>query len=161
MKLLLLVLLLLAVVCCTAHPGNFGCHRVGLIDWKQSGHYCFKYFSVKLNYLNAQIYCANVKRGTQLASIHSAAQNQMILELIGYKGTKKVRTWIGGKRSGYRKPFRWNDGTPWNYSNWKRGEPNLMFRNEDCLEMNYKNAGKWNDVRCYQKKPFVCQYRLH
>ena len=50
--------------------------------------------------------------------------------------------WAGGKRPSNGATFEWVDGTDWDYSNWRGGEPNSA--NELYLEINYPGNG-WND----------------
>ena len=72
--------------------------------------------------------------------------------------------WVGGYRassSGGSMPWtgqwKWSDNSPFNYYNWKDGEPN----NWNGLEFNimvFTSNGKWNDG--HQTKPYVCEYKL-
>ena len=56
-----------------------------------------------------------------LASIHSEEENDFLREITG--NTHKV--WLGGRRCcpGCQ-AFEWSDGTPWDFTDWYRGEPN-------------------------------------
>ena len=78
--------------------------------------------------------------------------------------------WLGGRRDpGNRDNFLWSDGTPWDYSNWARGQPDdgkylgQPDRLEECAHM--WEAGhlplaerhKWNDRPCSAGRTFVCK----
>ena len=71
--------------------------------------------------------------------------------------------WLGGRRDpGNRNNFVWSDGTPWDYRNWARCEPDDNGV-EDCAHM--WEAGhlplaerhKWNDRACSHLRTFVCK----
>ena len=55
-------------------------------------------------------------------SVHSAEENDFVANFADH-GDSWI--WLGGERECDDCPaFRWSDGTPWDYENWKRGEPN-------------------------------------
>ncbi|XP_078380290.1 neurocan core protein-like [Oculina patagonica] len=59
--------------------------------------------------------------------------------------------------------FRWTDGTELRYRNWNVGEPNNFKGYEHCAEI-FVNNGKWNDIPCWLKRPYVCEkggLRIH
>ena len=78
-------------------------------------------------------------KGGNLASIHSAAENEFIRSTFGSYGNLH----IGLTDYGSEGTFYWIDGTSVGYTNWNPGEPN-NFLNEDYVEM-YSGSGKWND----------------
>ena len=98
-------------------------------------------------------YEAALAMGGNLASIHSAEDNQKVLDVIP-AGLSRV--WIGAirKRPGSgdsADKWGWTDGSKWNYANWRNGEPN------DCCKAQtgnigeiygeiQKSDGKWNDI---------------
>ena len=47
--------------------------------------------------------------------------------------------------------------TPLSYTNWYAGQPDNAGGFEDCMEINYKTPGKWNDSPCTEKRKYVCQ----
>ena len=66
------------------------------------------------------------------------------------------RFWIGASRNPSAKgKFIWNDGTKMKTSYWKKGEPNNVH--EECVEINLRQHGKWNDCRCQTKLNIACQ----
>ena len=93
-----------------------------------------------------------IAMGAQLASIHSAAENEAVKQLLPAAG----RVFIGAirKRPGSgdgADKWGWTDGSAWDYANWRSGEPN------DCCKAQtgnigevygeiQKSDGKWNDI---------------
>ena len=64
--------------------------------------------------------------------------------------------------------FIWTDGTPTDYENWARGEPNdwqegqarcdpeaVVEGGEDCVEQ-YVQSMEWNDVSCDAERAYIC-----
>ena len=45
------------------------------------------------------------------------------------------------------------------YINWNDGEPNSYFESEDCVEVKPAEGFGWNDERCDQMKPAICEKR--
>ena len=50
-----------------------------------------------------------------------------------------------------------NDGQKLVYTNWRSNQPD---GDGDCTEVCPDHEGKWNDINCASKKPFVCQIPL-
>lgn len=109
-------------------------------------------------------YQAALTMGGNLASIHSAEDNKKVVDVI--PGGTGGRIFIGairkrphsnqsaaanmasGKDPRY---WAWTDGSEWNYSNWRNGEPNDCCKGQ-TLNMGEiygeigKADGKWNDI---------------
>ena len=43
------------------------------------------------------------------------------------------------------------------YTNWEEGEPNNHGNREDCVEVNFRSPGLWNDAVCGALRPFMCE----
>ena len=89
--------------------------------------------------------------GLQLASVHSAAQNALLLTAAAGNSV-----WIGGTDAASEGAWVWSpSNTPVSYTNWMAGEPNNYAGGEDCMQ--FYTDGKWNDDGCTKKKKYVCQ----
>ena len=94
-----------------------------------------------------------------LVSLHSEEEHQFVVGLDGGTGYP----WLGGRRDpGNRNNFVWSDGTPWDYRNWARCQPDDINRREDCAHMEDVNqwnriSGLWNDRPCSHLRTFVCK----
>ena len=105
-----------------------------------------------LSWSNAYTTCQ--RAGLRLASVHSAAENALLVTAAA--GNK---VWIGGTDAASEGTWKWSpSGTPLSYTNWNGGEPNNLGR-EDCLEF-WASTGKWNDAPCTSAihiRKYVCQ----
>lgn len=87
---------------------------------------------------------AAVTQGAHLVTIRNANENGW----LGQTFDPSVRYWIGLNDRATEGPFVWVSGETSTYTNWKSGEPNDYFGNEDCAEINNSVAGGWNDFSC-------------
>ena len=112
-----------------------------------------------------------VALGGHLVTIHSAAENQFIVNnvLVNFAGSggpnlSDVPLWIGlydptgagsndGSSSGHAANFVWADGSTSTYRNWNSGEPNNAGGTEYYAAINWhysvsssETVGTWNDT---------------
>ena len=105
----------------------------------------------------ASNYCS-CKYGTSLASVMSESDSD---DVFG-DGTwyyDHGSMWIGlrdGDGPGNEGNYRWDNGNPFIYENWKSHEPN-KWNNQDCVIIDNAN-GEWEDCGCekYKTPAFVC-----
>jgi hypothetical protein len=99
--------------------------------------------------------------GWELVSIHSDAQNSMVLNALHTAQIWNGEAWIGLERIGIPAPngdttdkklWRWSDGTPVDYVHWAPNEPNNWGPGEVKGTM-YASNGLWNDN--YNNFPFL------
>ena len=117
-----------------------------------------KYVVVELpmHYPNAQAYCEeNV--GTDLASIHSDADNDEALSLCASHDC-----WIGLDRLGDGE-WAWRDDSALDYgSNRSEGDPwadtdaSSDRVGEDCVQLRHDDLGLWHVVFCGEMERFLC-----
>lgn len=132
------------------------CPVCGIHDWRRFGNTCYKLFTSKVSFANAELYCRRRISGGRLASIHSRMDNQLLATLYPCVAT---RAWVGGLHLQQGTSYIWTDGTDFNYQNWAPGEPNNLHGKEFCMEM-YR-TGKWNDMPCNSQQFFICEYHLN
>jgi len=104
---------------------------------------CFMYFSTPMTRDAARSVCAGFGPTAHLAIIKSAAENALVTRLIGTN-----HAFIGGSDETLEGAFVWDDGTPFQLTNWTTGEPNDAGGAEDCVEIVGATNGTWNDVPC-------------
>ncbi|XP_065121395.1 lectin-like [Paramisgurnus dabryanus] len=136
------------------------CNVDGFNDWFKVDKYCVKYFSTPLNFTDAENSCRRTVPGGHLVSVHNAGANNNLLSIVTKMNPKNLRIWLGGYELFQSGKFLWTDGSFWDYEDWTPGEPsNLYSSTEECVEMNWKDAGKWNDDSCNFKKNYICAFK--
>ena len=117
------------------------------------GRTCYRFFSSKVTWDEARRYCQNLK--AELASVTSFKTNEFLTTLT------QEECWIGGYKNG--STWQWTDGSEsiwWKYRNWASGQPDNIGGNQDKLQFNFKEPGKWGDEESHKQQPFICQKHL-
>ncbi|XP_051758985.1 lectin-like [Ctenopharyngodon idella] len=135
------------------------CDVDGFSDWFKVGRYCVKYFNTPANFTDAEFSCMKNVSGGHLVSVHNEKDNGQLLCTMTELSRNKPRVWLGGYQLFKTGKFRWLDGSSWIYQRWAAGEPNHIYTNEECVEMNWKVDGMWNDESCSVKKNYFCAFK--
>jgi len=110
-------------------------------------------------------------RGGHLATIQSAAENELVTELVNDSkflgGAEDVALTAAGKGD-----YRWITGEPLSYTNWEEGEPDraesrcvnsgpgplpgLSRCYEHCMAVT--GDGTWIDQRCDRVDGYICEW---
>ena len=121
------------------------------IGWKPFRDSCYKMITSVKTWRQGFEHCESA--GSQLVKV----TDQEELTYIYFTFVKPLDSgsaWIGlSLKNG---SFYWTDGSKPGYKNWNYGEPNNFNGREHCVEI-YVNNGKWNDIPCFVKRPFVCE----
>ncbi|XP_055509213.1 lectin-like [Leucoraja erinacea] len=120
---------------------------------------CYRRFSDKKTWSDAKVFCNHQPHSGHLATITSSDHNIFINNVIYAVNNKKPSTWIGLNDRCEERNFTWTDGSASSYRHWLLGEPNDI-NSEDCVVINFREVGVWNDISCVLKHDFVCSYKL-
>ncbi|XP_052400701.1 lectin-like [Carassius gibelio] len=138
------------------------CNVYGFTNWYKVGNVCVKYFNRPLNFTDAEFSCRKTAPGAHLVSVHKKEHNDKLLCIVKRFNPNNLRIWLGAFELFKSGQFLWLDGSYWDYEIWTRGEPNHMYTStEECVEMNWKETGKWNDHGCHFKKNYICAFKLN
>lgn len=110
---------------------------------------CYMLFNGLLEWDDARNACAILGQGAHLATIESAAENNIVDNLAGGSDV-----WVGGNDQSIEGTFVWVTGEPFIFTNWAAGEPNDNG-GQDCLQV--YGDGSWDDDSCAVSKPYVCE----
>merc|ERR1719167_278863 len=121
--------------------------------------YCYKFFSSQDMYIyigktwsKAEANCTAM--GAHLASIHDIKENDFIM--AEFDGIGEENGWIGLNRLSVVDGHEWSDKTPFEFYNWRYGEPNNAVDQESCVSIG-AGDGYWNDEMCSIGHAYVCK----
>ena len=111
--------------------------------WTPHKEKCYRIFYESLSWTRASAKCR--AESGHLASIPDKETEDFLVGLAKKKQPGiSIGLWIGGYRKNGDSEWQWNDGSPWSYTNWARGEPNNTRGREHHLELWWDTPG-WND----------------
>ncbi|CAL1591085.1 unnamed protein product [Knipowitschia caucasica] len=110
----------------------------------------YVYIPTARNWAHAQVHC--VALGGSLAVVHDSATDEFLKRLAQGR-----RAWIGLSDAQYNNVWLWSNSDPLRFTKFCRGEPNNKGGNEGCTEINFSSAKCWNDEKCENRRPFICQ----
>ncbi|GIY52804.1 secretory phospholipase A2 receptor [Caerostris darwini] len=135
--------------------------------WFSFGDMCYRLGGKKrsgmLTWEKAEEYCREEHNGN-LVTVHSQELQDFLTAFL--MQSAQYRVWIGLHDRINETDYKWEDGSPVNYTNWEPSEPSgPSNEKEDCTEMMYWSSrplgkpGMWNDISCDRETQFICQKR--
>ncbi|GAA6236402.1 type-2 ice-structuring protein-like isoform X2 [Lates japonicus] len=126
--------------------------------WTEYYDRCFFYVSKAMSWADAQKNCETMN--SNLASVHSDEEYQLIQKVVLVGSHGSGPTWIGGSDAQKEKFWFWIDGTTFKYENWCEGQPDDYHGAQDCALMNFAANKCWDDGSCEAALPSVCAKKI-
>ncbi|XP_037650482.1 lactose-binding lectin l-2-like [Sebastes umbrosus] len=123
--------------------------------WESFNNCCYKYVASVMNWADAELYC--VSEGANLVSIRSLDEETFVKSLIKNFDPAERPTWTGLSDIHKQGAWMWSDGSAVNFTYWSPGEPNNKGGLEHCVDRNFGDELKWNDVPCSKTYASVCK----
>ena len=152
-------------VACSSEAGGRCLLLAALCDsgWQKFDSACFSLQAGKLEWSASKTHCRELREDSELASIHSEAENNFVKTLLGGQSA-----WIGLEhtpRQDGQYAFSWLDGTPLDFTFWREEvgkQPNEPTTLLICV-MASSHTGLWIDYRVQEgmtKYGQLCKYSL-
>ncbi len=128
--------------------------------WQRSGNSAYLFVGAPTNWANAQANCATLGVSSNLVSILDAAERDFVSAL---NPTSATNRWIGARlirtSTPQTAPFRysWSDGSIFNFTSFRAGQPNDFGGSEDCLNIDNARPSLWLDVSCSLSRQYICK----
>ena len=92
----------------------------------------------------------------ELASPRSSTENEWFVNKADQLGLGIF--WLGVNDKINEGAWKTQHGLSQSYFNWHGGQPESIFKNDDCVGTNGKWGFNWNDYYCTSKLELLCTY---
>lgn len=155
-------------------------------DYLPEARGCYKAITETLEWSSAMEHCQSLNPSARLISIDSREESEDVTKYLKkklararvYKGRNRCSRpgqpvghaafWTSGQRvnmSDCSSEFVWKTTAgveaPLTYTQWLDREPNCWGGDEKCVEILLDRRSVWNDVMCYVRSCFICEYDLN
>uniref|UniRef100_A0A914UQQ7 Fibrinogen C-terminal domain-containing protein n=1 Tax=Plectus sambesii TaxID=2011161 RepID=A0A914UQQ7_9BILA len=126
--------------------------------WFSSGgsqNACYYVAVQKKKWLDAEDFCTNAGPNSHLISIATDFDNCNVDAAVSSMSffSNCSQFWLGGHYIALNGRFIWMDGSPWSYSNWCPGQPDI---NQTCVSSAVRTTGCWRTEPCENENCFIC-----
>ena len=113
----------------------------------------FSFCDLPMTWLEAAKFCED--QSSKLAWLDDEEQSEEVQAVASEIDDDDW--WIGVSDRAEEGEFSRADGTPADLANWADGEPDVYRCGEDCVALEEDKRGRWRDMHCAYRRPFVCR----
>ncbi|XP_034412860.1 lectin-like [Cyclopterus lumpus] len=113
---------------------------------------CVKYFQTPKSFDDAKEHCNS--SGSELVTFQTQEEMMKAVCVTLHGNPEPESLWIGVERSG--EGFVNVDGSEVKHAQWYPGQPDHFGGQENCVTINHKEWGLWNDANCKEEHHFMC-----
>uniref|UniRef100_A0A1L8D631 BATXCTL26 n=1 Tax=Bothrops atrox TaxID=8725 RepID=A0A1L8D631_BOTAT len=117
-------------------------------DWSSYERHCYRVFQRKMNWADAERWCAQQYKESHLVSFHSSEEVDFVVSLT-YPILKASFVWTGLSNIWKECRLEWSDGTKVNYKAWGSGSQCVASKTTD---------NQWWSRDCTDLQYFVCKF---
>uniref|UniRef100_A0A1L8D648 BATXCTL22 n=1 Tax=Bothrops atrox TaxID=8725 RepID=A0A1L8D648_BOTAT len=117
--------------------------------WSSYEGHCYKLFQQKMNWANAERWCAQQRKECHLVSFHSSEEVDFVVSLT-YPILGPDLFWTGLSNIWKECSFEWSDGTEFNYNNWSSESECVAAKSTD---------NQWLSFPCTRGGQVVCKFQ--
>ncbi|XP_062990562.1 regenerating islet-derived protein 4-like [Elgaria multicarinata webbii] len=131
----------------------------GVLYYKR---HCYELLGRSVSWATAEIKCQERNSGSQLASILSANEGEIICDYL--KNFSFNSVWIGlqATHSSMHLIWQWSDGSLYSWPLWDGFGPSTSNSANKCISLNNlqnSSTHKWSQRSCSDSLPYLCKYR--
>uniref|UniRef100_A0AC34FE61 C-type lectin domain-containing protein n=1 Tax=Panagrolaimus sp. ES5 TaxID=591445 RepID=A0AC34FE61_9BILA len=130
---------------------NASCPKESL-EWQKS---CYFFKNETIGFAAAEVEC--VQNGGHLVSIHDSFTDALLAQETSnfFHQSTMVDFWTGLTKMMPSGNWSWIDGTPLDFVDWAKGEPQNITGHNCAAES--ISDGFWRSDDCFKLKPYVCK----
>uniref|UniRef100_A0A914VAQ0 Uncharacterized protein n=1 Tax=Plectus sambesii TaxID=2011161 RepID=A0A914VAQ0_9BILA len=133
-----------------------GAYSINPVQSHITPNKCYYVGIQKKIWFDADAYCTNAAPNAHLTSITSAFENYNVdaVATSTLNASACDQFWIGGNDFNVNGQFAWADGSPWQYTNWAPGQPDLT---QNCVSSSALKTRLWKTEDCGVENCFICE----
>uniref|UniRef100_A0A194ATV5 C-type lectin 14a n=1 Tax=Sistrurus miliarius barbouri TaxID=8759 RepID=A0A194ATV5_SISMB len=118
-------------------------------DWSSYEGHCYRVFQQRMNWEDAEKFCAQQRKESHLVSFRSSEEVDFLVS-ITYPILKAHLVWIGMSNVWNECRLEWTDGTKVDYKEWSEEPECIISKTTD---------NQWLSTPCSRTYSFVCKFQ--
>uniref|UniRef100_A0A667XUF8 Phospholipase A2 receptor 1 n=1 Tax=Myripristis murdjan TaxID=586833 RepID=A0A667XUF8_9TELE len=130
-------------------------HTVCADDWLAHNGFCYRLLADARSWEDSSQAC--VSHGSNLTSLHTLSEVELLLNLLANFSGESPEVWIGLKRRASSPAVEWSDGSLVTLTLWQQYHPPHNLTNATLCAKTSRKDGNWLLASCDERLPAVCR----